>query len=391
MFKIIKGGYLFLPQYAGKKDILIAGSLIANIADNIPPFPQYGEVEVIDAEGKYVVPGLIDQHVHIIGGGGESGFSSRTPEIKLSDILKSGVTTVVGCLGTDGITRHMISLLAKARALEEEGISTYAYTGSYDIPVKTITGSVKGDIILIREILGAGEIALSDHRSSQPTKEEIKKLAAEVRVGGMLSGKAGVLHLHMGDGRSGLKMIFEIVKEGEIPISHFTPTHINRNPDLLEEGIEFAKMGGVIDMTSSVSPKNGLKRAIKASKAIKTCLDSGVPIENITMSSDGNGSLPDFDERGNLKGLKVAEVSSLLKELRDLVLEEGIPLEEAIKTVTLNPARSLKLYPKKGALLKGSDADILVLDEKLNVVHLFAKGKWMIKEGEIIVKGTFES
>ncbi|MCX8128420.1 MAG: beta-aspartyl-peptidase [Synergistetes bacterium] len=390
MFKIIKGGKLFSPDPQGNKDILIAGGLIANIAPNISPFPEYGDVEVIDVTGLYIVPGLIDQHIHLIGGGGEAGFSSRTPEITLSRIIMGGITTVVGCLGTDGTTRHMTSLLAKARALEEEGITAFIYTGSYEIPVKTITGSIRNDIILIKEVLGAGEIAISDHRSSQPTKEEIKKLAAEARLGGMLSGKAGVLHLHVGDGKTGLRFLFEIVEEKEIPIRQFTPTHINRNPDLLEEGIRFAKLGGFIDMTSSINSGTGPSKAIKASRAIRYCLDQDVPIENITMSSDGNGSLPAFDERGNLIGLKMAEPLSLYRELKNLIIEEGIPLQDAIKTVTLNPARSLKLYPKKGTIKVGSDADILVLDEKLDIVYLFAKGKTLIKEGKLIVKGTFE-
>ena len=72
-----------------------------------------------------------------IGGGGEGGFSTRTPEATLSDLTTAGVTTVVGTLGTDGIARDMNALLAKARGLEEEGITTYIYTGSYRLPLRT--------------------------------------------------------------------------------------------------------------------------------------------------------------------------------------------------------------------------------------------------------------
>lgn len=390
MFKILKGGRLFSPDDMGKKDLLIAGSIVANIAEEISPADGYGEVEVIDVSSKYVVPGFIDQHVHIIGGGGEAGFASRTPEVMLSDVTRAGITTVVGCLGTDGTTRHMTSLLAKARGLEAEGISAYIYTGSYEVPTRTITGSVRNDIILIDKVLGAGEIAISDHRSAQPDKEDIKKLAAEARVGGILSGKAGVLHLHVGDGHRRLGMLFEILEETEIPITQFTPTHINRNPYLLEDGVKFAKMGGLIDITSSVSPAAGIRKAVKPSKAIKYCIEQGVPIENITMSSDGNGSMPIFDEMGNIKGLMVAELTSLYREFKDLVQEEGISLSDALKIITLNPARSLKLYPKKGILCKGSDADIVVLDEDLNIMYVFAMGRCLVKEGEVVVKGTFE-
>lgn len=390
MFKILKGGRLFSPDDIGKKDVLIAGNFIANIAESINPAQDYGEVEVIDLRGKYVVPGFIDQHVHIIGGGGEAGFASRTPEVMLSHVTRAGITTVVGCLGTDGTTRHMASLLAKARGLEAEGISTYIYTGAYEVPTRTITENVRNDIILIDKVIGTGEIAISDHRSAQPGKEEIKKLAAEARVGGILSGKAGVLHLHVGDGQRKLGMIFEILEETEIPITQFTPTHINRNPYLLEDGIKFARMGGMIDMTSGVSPASGARKSVKSSKAIKYCIEKGASIENITMSSDGNGSMPLFDEKGNIQGLLVAELDSLYQEFKALVKDEGLKLSDALKVITQNPAKSLKLYPKKGAIQIGSDADIVVMDKDLNIEYVFAKGKIMVKEGNVVVKGTFE-
>ncbi|MDK2854790.1 MAG: hypothetical protein PWQ41_339 [Bacillota bacterium] len=390
MFLILKGGHVLTPQDIGTKDVLVAGKVIANIAPQIDPAPDYGETEVIDVSGKYVVPGFIDQHVHLIGGGGEAGFASRTPEVMLSRVTRAGVTTVVGCLGTDGTTRHMAALLAKARGLEAEGITAFIYTGAYEVPTRTLTDNVRNDIILIDKVLGTGEIAISDHRSAQPTKDELKRLAAEARVGGILSGKAGVVHLHVGDGRRKLEQIFEILNETEIPITQFTPTHLNRNPDLLEEAIRFGLMGGMIDITSGVSPATGAKHAIKPSKAIKYCLERGVPIDNITMSSDGNGSMPVFDEHGQLEGLLVADQASLHHEFKALVLEEGVDIGRALQILTLNVARSLKLYPQKGTLQIGSDADILVLDQELNIEYVFARGHAMIRKGEVVVKGTFE-
>jgi len=390
LFKVLKGGRVLAPDDMGIKDVLIAGNVVGNIAESISPSDDYGSCEVIDVTGRYVVPGFIDQHVHLIGGGGETGYASRTPEVMLSHVIRAGITTVVGCLGTDGTTRHMTSLLAKARGLETEGISTYIYTGSYEVPTRTITESVRNDIILIDKVIGCGEIAISDHRSAQPSREDIEKLVAEARVGGILSGKAGVLHLHVGDGQRGLSMLFEIVKETEIPITQFTPTHINRNPRLLEEGVKFALLGGIIDITSGVSPEAGVSKAIKPSRAIKYCLDKGVPIKNITMSSDGNGSMPLFDEKGNVIGLLVSELDSLYREFKDMIMIEGIEITDALKILGENQARSLKLYPQKGCLQVGSDADILVLDKELKIEFMLAKGKTMIKNGEIMVKGTFE-
>ena len=230
--------------------------------------PAVYDCEVVDCEGNYVVPGFIDSHVHLIGGGGEGGYATRTPEIQLTDITTSGVTTVLGLLGTDGVTRHVASLLAKARGLEDEGITAYIYSGSYEIPTPTITGSVRNDIILIDKVIGTGEIAMCDHRSSQSPKEAYQQITAEARVGGMLSGKAGVVNMHLGDGEDGLKMLYEITKNGEIPKTQIIPTHVNRNKRLFKEAIEWAKQGGIMDVTSSVSPESGSSHSVKSSEAV---------------------------------------------------------------------------------------------------------------------------
>src|SRR5512143_3038616 len=204
MFTLITGGSVYAPDKLGRKDILIAGRIIARIADRIELPPEF-KPRVIRAKDRKIVPGLVDLHVHLLGGGGEAGPWSRTPEITLSRITRAGVTTVVGLLGTDDVSRRPETLLAKAMQLEQEGISAYIYSGSYHLPPATVTGSLRKDIALIPKVVGIGEIAVSDHRSSQPSFEELAHIAAEARVGGMLGGKAGLVPLHMGAGPRGLE------------------------------------------------------------------------------------------------------------------------------------------------------------------------------------------
>ena len=252
--KIIRQAKIYAPEFLGKKDVLVAGGKIQKIQDNIV-LEGNVDIDEIEAQDMIMFPGFIDSHVHITGGGGEGSFSSRTPEIMLSDITSAGVTTVIGTLGTDGTTRTMTNLLAKARGLEEEGITTFVNTGSYQIPVKTITGSITDDIILIEKIIGVGEIAISDHRSSQPSFEDIAKLIADARLGGMLSGKAGTVNFHLGDSKRMLDILFEVAEKTEIPLKHIVPTHTNRNPYLFEDAIKYAKMGGYIDFTTSTVPQ----------------------------------------------------------------------------------------------------------------------------------------
>ncbi|MCB2358657.1 beta-aspartyl-peptidase [Clostridium estertheticum] len=390
MIIIIKNGEVYAPEYIGKMDIVIAGGKIEAIAKNVSVSQDFAKVRVIDAEGKLVFPGFIDAHVHITGGGGEGGFKTRTPEIQLSDIIAGGITTVVGCLGTDGECRDMKGLLAKARALDEEGISTYIYSGSYQIPVNTITNSCRSDIMLIDKIIGIGEIAISDHRSSQPTYEDFIKVVAEARVGGLLSGKAGIVNVHLGYGERRLQYLVKMVKETEIPIKQVIPTHINRSINLFDAGIEFAKLGGIIDMTTSSDPDHLEEDEVKASRALKMALERGIPVEQIQFTSDGQGSMPIFNKKRELIGLGIGSTKSLYIEVKDAVLKDGVDLEVALKVITSNVATNLKLY-NKGFVKEGRDADLVLVNKNdLSIETVFAKGVELVSKGQVLVKGTFE-
>jgi len=390
MITIIKNGEVYAPEYIGKKDIIIAGGKIEAIVKNVSIPQDFAQIKVIDAEGKLVFPGFIDAHVHITGGGGEGGFKTRTPEIQLSDIIAGGITTVVGCLGTDGVCRDMKGLLAKARALDEEGISTYIYSGSYEIPVNTITNSCRSDIMLIDKVIGIGEIAISDHRSSQPTFEDFIKVVAEARVGGLLSGKAGIVNVHLGYGERGLEYLVNMAKKTEIPIKQAIPTHINRNNTLFNKGIEFAKMGGIIDLTTSSDPDHLEEDEVKASRGLKMALERGIPVEQIQFTSDGQGSMPIFNKKREFIGLGIGSTKSLYIEVRDAVLKDGVDLEVALKVITSNVATNLKLY-NKGFVQEGRDADLVLVNKNdLSIEAVFAKGVEMMSKGEILIKGTFE-
>lgn len=387
---IIKQAHVYAPEDLGVLDVLVGGGKILKMGMELPVEEAYG-VEVLDGTGKTLMPGLIDAHVHILGGGGEGGAKSRTPEIMLTDIITGGVTTVVGCLGTDGCTRTLTNLLAKAKGLEEEGITTYVYTGSYQVPVRTLTGNIMDDIILLEKVVGTGEIAISDHRSSQPTKEEFAKIVADTRVGGILSAKAGLVNIHMGDGDEMLSYLRYVRENTQIPATNMLPTHINRSTRLMADGIDYAKkLDGYIDLTTSMDPNFLEPDEVKASTGLKMALDAGVSADHVTFSSDGQGSLPIFAADGTLQGLGVGKVASLYREMRDAVLIDGVSLTDALKPVTSNPAFLLKLE-NKGKIAENADADLVLADsETLEIDTVLAKGRLMISGKKILVKGTFE-
>jgi beta-aspartyl-dipeptidase (metallo-type) len=389
MICLLKNGQIFAPQPLGKRDILVAGrSLVALSPPGVIQLEGL-DYQEIEAEGKIILPGFIDPHVHILGGGGEGGPSTRAPEIKIEDIIQAGVTTVIGCLGTDSVTRHMTSLYAKARALEIEGISTYIFSGAYDLPPVNLTGSIRKDLVIIDKVIGCGEVAISDHRSSQPSFEALARLAAECRVGGLLGGKAGILHLHLGDGSRRLEMVWRLIRETEIPITQIIPTHVNRNKELLLEALDFALMGGTIDLTALPEDRSGLKD-VPLEEAISLALEKKVPLERITISSDANGSLPVFDSLGRLCGLTIATQKSLLASFQSLVKKKIISLDQAARLFSTNAACAYQLQ-NKGFLQAGYDADLIMFDSDLNLDMVMARGRLMFSQGKLLARSTFIS
>lgn len=380
---LIKNIEVYSPENIGIKDVLVTNGKITLIDSNIELFSE--KIKVIDGTGKKLIPGLIDNHVHITGGGGEGSFKTRVPEITLSKLVEGGITTVVGLLGTDGITRSIENLIAKAKSLKEEGVSVYVHTGSYGYPSVTLTDSVKKDIAFIEEVIGV-KIAISDHRSSSLSHDELARLASDARVAGMLSGKAGIVVAHMGDGKYRLDPINKVLEETEIPIRNIRPTHVNRNKMLLNQSLEYAKKGGIIDLTcgddgdDALLPRNVVLRA----------KSEGVPLENITISSDGYGSWSNYDEFGKLIQIGVSSVRALFDELKIMVNELNMDLEEALIFFTKNVSIALNLYPKKGIIFENSDADLLIIDDNMNLVSVICGGKLMMNEGKLIVKGTYE-
>lgn len=382
MITLIKNAEIYAPKSLGKQSILLLNDKIAKIGViDEETIAQLGvDYKIIDADGSIVTPGFIDPHVHLLGGGGEGGFATRTPEIQLSDLIESGITSVAGLIGTDGTTRHLSSLLAKARGLEIEGISTYIYTGNYDVPTPTFTGSVKDDAILIDKVIGTAEIAISDSRSGQPSVHELAKIVGQTRVGGMLSGKAGVTHFHTGPGKDYLTILHQLLDGYELPASNLHVTHITRSKGLFDDAIKLAKRGAFVDITADDTTY----------KWVSYYKENGGDMSKLTLSSDGNGSLPKFNDEGKLVGFGVASTRTLFNQVVEIMKAGALTIEETLNLVTVNTADILKLE-HKGSVGVGKDADLLILDKnEFKINHVFAKGQHMIENGQLLVRGTFE-
>lgn len=374
MLTILKHATVYSPEYLGKKDILFCFDKIVSIDDNIDA-SYLKNVEVIDCSERIIFPGFIDLHVHIAGGGGEGGYITRTSSADAMDILQSGVTTVVGILGADSITRNITNLFAKAKQLELQGLSTYIFTGSYQVPIVTLTGSVQSDMVFVDKVIGVGEICLKDSRAFEPTFDEISRIAAQTRNGALITGKAGLVHFHIGLGNNGLDYLFRLIRETCIPKAHFLPTHVNRTHKLFDQAIDYLQEGGYIDLTAGFIPSKEDVDCVATYDAIKKLIDIGADTSRVTMSSDAYGSVPVFDASGNVVSSNTVSTKILFEELRVAIKELGVDIEKAISIITRNPAKILKIDDKKGSLEVGKAADCVICDKELNIVKVFAMGK----------------
>lgn len=384
--KLLLNADLYAPAARGINHLLLGGGRVLWIGTERPDLPAGLGVEVHDLEGRRVIPGLVDVHVHITGGGGEAGHGSKVPPLEISRFTRHGVTSVVGLLGTDDATRHPRELVAAVHGLRAQGLGAWCWTAGYHHPPVTITGTVRGDLAAIECIVGA-KTAISDHRSSQPTLDELLRLASEAHVGGLMTGKAGVVHLHLGDGPRGLSLVREAIATSELPPRVFHPTHVNRKRALFEEATALSRGGSWVDVTAF--PVAEGEDAWSADEAVVRFLDSGAPPERLTVSSDGGGCLPVFDGEGRVATMGIGDPSGLPLTLA-AVVGRGVPLATALLPFTTNPARLLRLA-QKGEIRVDGDADLVVLDHDGGIHDVICSGAWHVRAGEVVVRGPFEA
>jgi beta-aspartyl-dipeptidase (metallo-type) len=364
---LIENGEIYTPEFSGRNSILLGAGKIFKIGAIKRKAIESLDIEldVIDATGCVVTPGFIDPHDHLLGGSGEKGFASQTPEIYPSELVGAGITTVVGLLGVDTTMKTMAGLLAKAKALKEEGMSAYLWTGGYDVPPTTITDSARNDVMFIEEVIGSGEIAISDERSTDHVPQQLAKLVIDTHNGGMLSKKAGVTHFHVGEGEGRLKPLTNLLDEFDVIKPEWLyPTHILRSEELMIEAIELAKRGSFVDIDTVDED---------LPKWFKFYLDNGGLPEKLTVSTDASITSP----------------HNLLDQLRACVLEHKFPLEQVLACVTANTAQVLQ-FAHKGKLEEGRDADVLILQkENFEIKDVIAGSRRLMKSGKLNFKEKF--
>ena len=381
MLTLIKNIHLHTPEDKGLQQLLISGEKVIAIGEELHISGM--KLNVVDAQGLHAMPGLIDQHVHIIGGGGQTGYFSLAPEVPLSRLIATGTTTVVGLLGTDGFVKTLPQLYAKTKALCQDGISAYMLTGYYGLPTPTITSSIAEDLIYLDRCIGC-KIAMSDDRSSHPTKQELLRIIQQVRLGGFTSAKGGIMHVHLGALPTGIDLLLEIAREYPSLISYISPTHMGRTHELFLQAIDFARLGGMIDIST------GGTKYCEPYLSVLEGLEAGIDIHQMTFSSDGNAGVRRRNAETGEDTYLVAPLHKNLEQVICLIREADLSPADAFSLITTNPARNMHLTGK-GCIVEGGDADITLFDDQWKLQGVWARGVEMMREGVVLKKGNFES
>ena len=395
MLKILRCERVLAPEPLGPKDIVIAGEQIVAVAD--PGVQVAGvPVELHDLAGLTVTPGFIDNHVHVLGGGGGLGFASRAPELQTSQLARVGTTTVIGMLGFDASTKDMRALVAKTKAFRQDGLSAHALTGAtLEHPVPTLTGRIRDDIAFIDEIIGVGEISVSElgyaYDSNGPGAQYIAEAATAGLLAGRLSGKSGYLCLQVPPYRGAcLKPVLTMLKQTGFPIGQLLPSHVNQTDAYMADAIAWGHHGGWLDVGANYAPDNNYSRAIPPARAITRLIDRGVPLAQILLSSDGNGAPPKEEQgEGQPVAANYMPVGALQRVWRELIVDEGLSPTDALSVVTANVAAATGLK-RKGAIAPGLDADLNVVDQDWRIHMVIARGRIMVDDGRPVVRGMFD-
>jgi beta-aspartyl-dipeptidase (metallo-type) len=360
MFTLIQGGDVYTPEHVGETDVLLVDGKIGKVGtvDRKVVEAVGLDVEVVDARGCLVCPGFIDPHQHLLGGSGERGFATQSPEISLQEICTAGITTVVGTLGVDTTMKTMAGLLAKAKGLNEEGLTAFIWSGGYDVPPASIMKTVREDIMFIPEIIGAGEIAVADERAPDPELHQLGQTVVDAFIGGKLSKKAGLTHIHVGAGKRRLQCLRDLIdcEQFEIDPCWLYPTHVGRSAALMREAIALTKLGCSVDI--DVQEED-------LAKWLTFYTEHNGDLKKLTVSSDAS-----------IKG-----PMTLFQQIRNCARGHRLPLAKLLALVTSNTADVLQL-DCKGRLDTGRHGDVVIIEkDEFEIVHVLAQGKHMVKDG----------
>ena len=392
--------------------------------DNDPP--------AIDCRGLAVLPGLVDLSLYVSGDcTAEGGYLDRTPEASLADLLHAGVTTFVGVLGRDTVSRSPKALLAKVRGLNKAGgLTGLVCTGAADgfWPPPSLTGNgASNDLALVNEVVASGTFAVSDpgHPAGSDTPPaDLARACGDCFAASALSGKPGLVYCRVGSGPTGLDPLRDLMtlhfpggaESGRalsiLPTMPPGLVHDGDDDALFEDCSAWLSDGGRVCLSAGTSigatvaaclrlHRAGVRGSTHRAPGSSSCSEGRPwPANCVCVASDafavlssgtsGNTSSSSDLSPETRPPLRYGRPNALLEVVRRLVLEHNLALDVAVAFASSHPAAALRMEKRKGLLKSGADADLLLVDaQSLELVAVIANGR-LVKAPGWITRGIVD-
>jgi len=383
---MLKGNKIYTPQGPIKGAILIEGNTIKEVITDAEKINSF-KGEIIDAENNTIIPGLIDIHIHGAGGWGVTGGTPEEIRGLTKYLAAKGVTSFQPTIGgspLDAIKESVKSI----RTVIEEG-----YEGA------RILGIHMEGPFLNPEKKGAFKVEYLQKPSLELMKEFIKL------------SNGHIIHVSLAPELEGAEEVIKYLVERGILVSG---AHTNANIEETKKGIDWGirlsnhtgnaqrsiyhrepgALGGyllddrvdceLICDLYHVHP-DMVRLIIKVKTIDKICLIS----DSITASGIKSGeytflghtALVDKDGWSRLSdGTIAGSTKDIIYGFKNLVMNLGFSIDDVIKMGCAHPARLSGVIEAKGSIEIGKDADLVVLDDKFNVLYTFIEGKLVYKQ-----------
>lgn len=385
---VLRGASVLLPDGWAEAEIWTLGRSITGIGEPAGPDGEIpgalGVPEVVDLAGERLVPGFIDSHLHILGGGGGGGFPTRIPELPVDAALEAGITTCVAMPGVDPLTRPLRALLALAASFREQGVRALPMTGGFVWPTETLTGSVRSDLHTIPSLTGV-KIALGEHLATAPTAHELERLLVEIDWAAHTTGRGILLHAHLGTAAQPAARLEAALEAVPVDRGRVQVTHANYTRDTLDAAIRLGLAGCRIDVNPLIRPDR-IGGAIAPTEAIAALLGAGVALDRLSLSTDGNASVPRTLTDGTPEGF--SHQLGLARAVGNVVAAGVLDAAAALQLITANPAAALRRHDL-GRIARGAAADLVGLDDEFAVRTVISGGVVRVREGRALAPSMF--
>ncbi|NLX09692.1 MAG: dihydropyrimidinase [Chloroflexi bacterium] len=403
--KIVRGGQVVTPSDVLEADILIDGERIAGIF--VPGTLDQTGTELIDARGCYVFPGVVDPHTHIqldtgiyqtaddwdVGtrtaayGGVTTviDFATQFPGMTLPDALDARLKECAPAridYGLHMMVTDLPSDPAEARRWLEElrdlglpSIKLYTtYRPNYyadDAILLHTFRAMPDDMIAMvhcendalvadaaRRLIEAGQTGWAYHAQARPPEAEVEAIRRVMHLARVAGAAVYIVHCSTAES---IRQVARAHRTGNTP-----PVYCETCPQYfwLDDSRYAAPNAQHFILQPPLRPAAWQVKLLDVWPTL-----SAISTDHCDYSLEQKEEFPDFARTpGGLPGLETlfplaySYAAAGMRPQPDAAAAERLPLTELARLLSTDPARIFGLYPRKGAIIPGADADLLIYD-----------------------------